>query len=235
MNTNNKKILFFDIEATNLSASIGYILTIGYKWAGDKSASVLRIDKTPEFHKKKTNDTGLLKQFEEIFNKAEVVVYHFGDFYDLPFIQTRRLIKGLPPLGDISSVDTWRIAKKKLKFHNNRLETILETLNCPIKKTKINGEKWIDAMSGDTKAIDYVVDHCRKDVEVLEWVYNKIKAVWPHHPNMFSSSLKPGSRICPICGTETGTKSGVRRNVKKLYIRMKCANCGHWWKGGELK
>ena len=232
---NNKRILFLDIEASNLAASIGFLLAIGYKWAGERETHVLRIDETEEFQVKKTDDTGLLKAFEPIYNQAEVIVYHFGDFYDLPFIQTRRLIKRMKPLPEVSSVDTWKICRKKLKFHNNRLDTILQALGCPIKKTAVMGEKWVDAMSGDSKGLDYIVDHCNKDVRVLEWVYNKIKAVWPHHPNMSSHSLSPREKTCPICAKPSGRHNGTRRTIKKLYQRLVCSNCGHSWKGGEIK
>lgn len=227
------KVLFLDIEATNLNASMGYMLCLGYKWADEKKAHVTRIDQTREWIKDKTDDSGLLKCAEALIGEADVVVHHFGDYYDIPFIQTRRLIRGMKPLPEVATVDTWRIARKKLKFHSNRLDAIIGALNCPIKKTPVLGDAWLKAMAGNKNAITYVADHCEADVLALEWVYNRLKTYWPHHPTMID--WEDIGRKCPLCGKSGGTKNGVRRCRTRIYRRMVCGSCGHWWKGEEIK
>lgn len=224
------KTLFLDIEATNLAASMGYILCIGYKWAHEKKAHVIRIDQTKEGKLHKTDDTGVLREFEKIFNEADIVVHHFGQFYDIPFIQTRRMMKGLAPLPVVTQVDTWRIAKKRLKFHSNRLDAIISALKCPYKKTQLRGDLWIEAMAGDRKALDYVVEHCYYDVLSLEWVYNKIKPVWDQHPRIV---LSKEENVCHLCGGKAHSK-GLRASQKHQYRRIVCTKCGFNWKGEKL-
>lgn len=227
------KVLFLDIEATNLSASMGYLLCVGLKWAHERKPRVFRVDETYEWKKDKTDDTGLLNAIEPYILEADVVVHHFGDIYDLPFIQTRRLMKGFGPLPDVATVDTWRIARKKLKFHSNRLDAIINSLGCPFQKTPVLWDGWMKAMAGDTKAINYVVEHCRQDILSLEWVYNKLKAFWPHHPTMISWEEK--GRLCPLCAKQSGVKRGTRRCASRIFARINCKNCGRWWKGEEIK
>ncbi len=221
------RILFIDIEASNLSASMGYLLAIGYKWAGDKKAKVLSLADHPG--KKSTDDSVLLKAFEPIYREADLVVHHFGDYYDIPFLQTRRLIHKMRPLPGVSTVDTWRIARKRLKFHSNRLDAILKALGCPYKKTPLDGNIWIDASAGDRKALSYVVKHCYWDVMVLEWVYNATKAVWDNHPSLTRIPLK-----CIVC-PGIYRSEGIRATKTRSYRRLVCRLCGHTNKGEVIK
>lgn len=217
------KILFLDIEATNLSASMGYILAIGYKWAHEKKAKVLSL--ADYRGKKVTDDRKLLEAFEPIFKEADIVVHHFGQYYDIPFLQTRRLIHKMKPLPVAQQVDTWRIAKKRLKFHSNRLDAILKSLGCPYEKTPLNGNIWVDASAGDRNALKYIVKHCYWDVMVLEWVYNHIKAVWDQHPAIY------GKEKCNGCGGREFTSQGIRPTIKLTYRRLSCKKCGMTRKG----
>lgn len=226
---NKPKILFLDIEATNLSASMGYVLAIGYKWAHEKKARVLSLADFPG--KKTTDDRQLLKVFEPIFREADIVVHHFGQFYDIPFLQTRRLIHGMKPLPVVQQVDTWRIAKKRLKFHSNRLDAILRSLGCPYHKTPLDGNAWIDASAGDKKALRYIVEHCYYDVLVLEWVYNHIKAVWDQHP---TTLYRSDTNICPVCREGKMISNGIRPTKSKVYRRLSCSACGFTDKGKVL-
>lgn len=219
------RILFYDIECTNLSASMGYVLAIGYKFLGDKKATVLSIADYPGT--KSTDDRPLLKAFEKIHNSADQVVYHFGEYYDEPFLNTRRLIHGMKRLDKIAFSDTWRIARKRLKFHSNRLDAIAKALGCPYGKTSLDGNKWIDASAGDRKALKYVVHHCKMDVLVLEWVYNRTKSMWEQLPAVY------GKEKCNSCGSSDFRSNGIRYTTKNSYRRLNCKKCG-WTKKGKV-
>lgn len=220
---NKPKVLYIDIEASNLAASMGYILAIGYKWAHEKYPRVMSLADYPG--KKSTDDENLLKAFEPIYQQADLVVHHFGDYYDIPFLQTRRLIHNMKPLPKVSTVDTWRIAKKRLKFHSNRLDAILKALGCPYAKTPLDGNIWIDASAGDRNALKYVVQHCKMDILVLEWVYNHIKSVWDNHPAIY------GKEQCKSCGGKEFRSEGIRPTSERIYRRLVCKNCGATKKG----
>lgn len=222
------KILFIDIEATNLSASMGYLLSIGYKWAHEKKVTVLRIDDTKEWQKRKTDDRGLLRAFSPVYAEADLVVHHFGDYYDIPFLQTRRIIQGLVKMPDVTTVDTWRICRKHMKFHNNRLATIEKALNCPFSKTAVTGAHWINAMAGIKSGLNYVAEHNRLDVLVLEYVYNKIAAMLPSHPR-----VTPHKYSCKACGSLRTKGHGWKLCQSHWYQRILCMACGHTMKGAR--
>lgn len=217
------KVLFLDIEATDLSADIGHLICVSYKWAHENKVHTLDILHHPG--KVPNDDSAVLKAFEPVFNEADLVVHHFGDFYDVPFLQTRRLIHGLKPLAPVKSVDTWRICKKKLRFGSNRLERVLQTLGCPYRKTPLDIGIWAKARYLDPKAIHYILDHCKNDVLVLEWVYNKIRPVWVTHPRLYAPDK------CPQCGSTSSKSHGRRVAEQRMYQRRVCLKCGTNWKG----
>jgi len=220
------RILFLDIEASNLAASIGFLLSVGYKWGHEKKPHVLRVDSTKEWKKDHTDDRGLLKAFEPVWNEADLVVHHFGDFYDVPFLQTRRIINNMTKMPDVRSVDTWRIARKLMKFHNNRLVTLEGALGCPYAKTKVDFKHWTKAMVGVKASMDYIVEHNKLDVLVLEWVYNKIAPMLASHP---TTQLNPYN--CRVCGSNRMKGHGWRPAQKYWYQRLICQDCGHTRQG----
>lgn len=225
------KILIWDLECSDLNADIGHIISIGYMFLGDKKPTVISILQHPG--KALNDDSQLIKAFEDVYNSAEVTVAHFGGFFDLPFLQTRRLIHGMQTLDRIPMVDTWRIAKKRLRFGSNRLERILEVLGCPYQKTPVKLSVWALARCGDKKAISYVVEHNRLDVLVLDWVYRKLKPFWEHHPAVVP---KGEGRVCNKCGSES-VKSHGRRYLTEnnIFQRLRCGSCGHTWKGDKIQ
>lgn len=220
------KTLFLDIEASDLAADIGHVLSIGYKWAHEAKSKVISLLDYPG--SKPNDDSKLVEAFRPTFEAADIVVHHFGDFYDIPFLQTRLLVHKKKPLPRVTTVDTWRIAKKRLKFGSNRLARILEVLGCPYEKSPVKLSVWADARCGDRKAMKYVIDHNRLDVLVTEWVYNHCKSVWDQHPRVF---VEKSERTCPVCGEESGEGKGIRVCATKQYRRMVCTSCGFNWKG----
>lgn len=215
------KTLFFDIEAVDLKADRGYVLCIYYAF-DDGPVKALKLDSYPG--KTFYDDSKLLEAFKPVFNRAAIAVAHFGERYDLPFIQTRLLMAGFTRLSEVQFVDTWKISRKKLALRNNRLDTIAEAMGCPWKKTGVSLKLWKDAEYGNKKARQYVYHHCAIDVEVLRFVYNKIKALWPLLPRSGAFGT------CRACGGRYRS-DGIRPTVSKIYRRLRCVECGFPEKG----
>jgi DNA polymerase elongation subunit (family B) len=224
----NLKVLLFDIEATNLSANFGYVLCIAYKWLHEKKVHTISITDFPRFKKDVTNDIDVLKAFEKVFNKADAVIHHYGDKFDIPFLQTRRLIHGLKVLPAVSSIDTWKIVKYKLKLTNNRLATLIKSLGTPTQKTPLTGPIWTRAAAGHKASINYVKKHCIADAKSLEEIYLKIAPLMGNHPKIG----RPG--YCPVCDHGVVRSLGKRITNKTIYRRYVCCKCGHAFKGEKL-
>lgn len=232
------RVVLFDIEASNLKANYGIILSFGWKFLGEKKVHCVAITDFKEaYAKKRTNDFHVVMKAKEVLESADVHIAHYGKKFDVPVINSRLLYHGQAPLPKIPMVDTWRIAKDHLQLNSNRLDVLAAFLGVKEKKTPLSGPIWIDAMAGDQKAIRYVVDHNIQDVKVLEGVYQKIKPLAYTHPNIalieraeIDSNEQNSSRIpCKTCGVIGHLQSrGYNYAITGVSRRFQCIKCYSW-------
>lgn len=160
----NKTFGFFDIETTNLNASIGRMLC----------ASIYNgQDTTTFFHSK--DDSRFIKKVRDEIRKYDYIVTYYGTGFDIPFVNTRLLIHGFEPIGAIRHVDLYYTARNVLKLHSNRLAVVGETLFGESGKTKLMGPIWDAAASGDKASLQYIMEHCEADVVELKRVFDVLK------------------------------------------------------------
>ena len=227
-NLGKPNIVLWDLETSNLNANFGFILCAGYKILGEKKVCVPSIADYSLYKKDPTNDRELVKDVGKFLTDADIWVGHYACYFDIPFLNSRLLYHGLPPLPKVPLVDTWRIARNNLKLNSNRLQSITEFLEME-DKTAIKGPHWIKAMAGNKKSLTYVIEHCRQDVVVLEQVYNKIKVLHSGHPNI--NILNSKTNGCPVCGSEKLQKRGWNIAGVSRSQRYQCQSCGAWSRG----
>jgi len=224
------KILAFDIEASSLNADFGIILCCGFKEVGKGKATVLNIlDYCTGSGDLIRAEKRLLKDMSDRLLDCDVWLTHFGSWYDLPFINTRLIYHRLPIIPpNFNHLDTWKISKNRLKLRNNRLITISEFLGTRDEKNAIKPEQWLRALGGHRESMAYIVEHCRRDVLVLEEVYERIKPLVLDHPNR---GLIDGRGGCSICGAHKLQRRGYRVTRTRKYERFQCQACGGWSSG----
>ena len=176
------KIGYLDIEATNLNANFGYMLSWYIKEEGKNLYDFAVIKKAEIFNYE--FDKRLVKELLVALKKYDVLYTHYGSDrrFDVPFIRTRAyahgLQDGLPNYMEKFIMDTYPIAKNKLKLHSNRLGAIAEAVGVTdVKKTALSSKQWFLAMAGHPGALKYIVDHNKKDVQLLERVHKKLRIV----------------------------------------------------------
>lgn len=168
----------FDLETSGLEGDRGIILCGCVKSSIDGKMYTVRTDETNRKWKsgKRGDDSLTTKQIAAILVKHDVLVAHNGNFFDLPYLRTRLLRWNLPRLPDVKIVDPWRIAKNKLRLQYNSLGNIANFVGIKQEKTPLHMAVWMEAIFNGTKsAMDNIVDHCQKDVLVLEGVFNMVK------------------------------------------------------------
>lgn len=220
-------ITAWDIEASNLAADFGVILCVGFKQVGAGKPVVFNtLDYGKDLIKAERK---MLVDVSEALLNADVWLTHFGTWYDLPFVNTRLIYHKLPVLPpNFPQVDTWKISKNRLKMRNNRLVTISEFLGTEDEKNAIKPEQWIRALGGHKASMDYIVEHCRRDVLVLEETYLRLRPLVLDHPN---AGLVDGRGGCGVCGRDKLQKRGFHITRTRKYQRYQCQHCGHWVKG----
>jgi len=223
------RILSWDIEASGLNADFGIVLCVGFKEVGGGKPVVLNILDYANDGDLIRAEKKLLKDVYTRLLDCDVWLTHFGTWFDINFVNSRLIYHRLPIIPpNFNHIDTWKIAKNRLKLRNNRLITISEFLGTEDEKNAIKPEQWIRAMGGHRPSMNYIVEHCRRDVLVLEEVYNIIKPLVLDHPN---KGLIDGRGGCAICGENKLQKRGYHVTRTRKYQRFQCQGCGGWSKG----
>lgn len=224
------KILAWDIEASNLAADFGIVLCVGFKEVGTGRPFVLNIlDYADGSGDLIRAEKRLLREVSAVLLTADVWLTHYGTWYDVPFVNSRLLYHRLPVLPpNFAHIDTWKVSRNRLKLRNNRLATISEHLGTEDEKNAIKPEQWIRALGGHQASMRYIVEHCRRDVLVLEEAYLRLRPLVLDHP---SRGLVDGRGGCGVCGAQGLHKRGFHITRTRKYQRYQCQSCGAWSKG----
>lgn len=221
------KILFFDIESTGLRANFGHTICVAWKEYGKKKVHLVSLLNAP-MKGEIFNDKNVVKVAAEALSSADVIVSWYGLKFDVPFLNSRLIYHGLPPIDtNVVHLDLWRTSRYKLKLSNNRLNTVQDFLQLDDAKSPLKHATWLRAQQGNKKAIRYIIHHCKQDVKVLEQAYEKLKPLIVNHPNV---NLVTGVlNACPKCGvTGMMKKEGHRYTMVTKKQRYSCKACGGW-------
>lgn len=186
-----EQIGYVDIEATNLKAEVGHILSIcnvvrdtRYKKAVD--VRVYRISKEEmdsALRKGEMNpDKRIIEEFFEDTLDCQYLVGHWFNGYkrfDMPFLRTRAFLMNIdnkiPNYGYWRFGDTWRLGSKTINALNNKLDRYGHILGASKEKSHLSGQQWWLAAHGIKKGMDYVVDHNIKDCHITMDVHMKLE------------------------------------------------------------
>ncbi len=165
----------FDLETTSLNADFGIILCAVIK-EPDKKPVIFRNDKLCKTWKtKRSDDSDIVKAITAELSKYDILVAHNGVNYDIPFLRTRLARHHLPIFPQKKVIDPVLIARRALRMSGNGLEKICSLLGFNL-KTRVDGQLWMKAsLDGDVAAMNYIVDHCVADVEMLEKMVDFLK------------------------------------------------------------
>ena len=172
-----ERIAFLDIEASNLDANFGVMISWVVKELDKDEVYIDHITKqdidNSEFDKP---DKRIVQNLINILTQFDRVIGHYSSRFDLPFVRTRALYCGLdfPSYGQLYQDDTWSIVKNKLKLSSNRLDTVAQALFGQTNKTRIEYKYWLGALHGDEESLKYIVEHNRIDVIELEKVWKAL-------------------------------------------------------------
>lgn len=171
------RIGVIDIETTGLNAGFGVILCAVVKSYSPDEVKVFRADEfEPWSRGQRANDGPLLRAILSYIEDIDVLVAHNGVNFDLPFIRTRALVHGLPPVNFQKIIDPVKLARLHFRFPGNSLNSISNVIGTKVDKTPLKPETWQRAaLNGDADAMEEIVTHCVFDVEVLEEVCWKIR------------------------------------------------------------
>jgi hypothetical protein len=119
-------------------------------------------------------DRRLLQTLSHNMKQAHHVVGHFSTKFDNPYFRSRCLITKqydlIPDYGYQFYGDTWRMMKTTMKAKRNTLKNFIIQTTGKDEKTFVDLKYWYITHFKDhrlwQKAMDYIIDHCVKDVNM---------------------------------------------------------------------
>ena len=231
------KVLIFDIETAPMKAYVWHRWkeivsldqTISEWFTICWSAKWLYADEvmsdclTPE-EILKEDDHRIVESLWKLFDEADIVVAHNACGFDVPKMNSRFLVNGLMPPSSYYTVDTLAIAKKTFGFSSNKLDALAGYFDIP-HKLETNFELWKDCLEGNQQALDYMEQYNKRDVEILESVYLKLRPFIKGHPNISNLTEKD---CCCSCGSEALEPIPNKfyyTSVSKFQL-YRCKDCG---------
>jgi DNA polymerase elongation subunit (family B) len=185
-----------------------------------------RVESVAVDHRKPLDDKVVIEKLHGVLDRADVLVGHNSDQFDLKMFNTRAICYGLPPIGQKVQIDTLKMARKYFRFPSNKLSYIARRLGVGAKD---ESPDWDLVLEGNKKELEYMRRYNRQDVVVTREVYYKLRA-WHHtHPRVKGLARDVAGeevRNCRKCGGVL-RKNGTRLTASgKVRQQMTCTECG---------
>lgn len=234
---NNPIFAAWDCEASGLDADWSTWISAGFQrftYKGgvpvliDKKPITFRIDKTPEFAKDRTDDSGLAKDVRNFIMGLDVLVGFYSVPFDIRYVQGKlglHNLEFLPTFGR-RHIDLY-YSGKKMKLTRGGLANTCEHLGIEGKKTYLNKRIWRRAGAGYSDAIDYVVKHNEADVTLTYNLYKRLAPLVYQHP------ITGDKELC-WCGSGKIRRGPAFTASKTQQYRWSCKGAvAHWSVGAE--
>lgn len=231
------KVLLLDIETTPMIATVWgtwkqridheqvqqdwFMLSYSAKWLfeAEMFSSVL----TPAEVLAK-DDKRIATELWALVDKADVISGHNIKGFDLPKMQTRWILNGLPPVSPFQLIDTLDVARKNFRFASNKLDYIGQLIR---NEGKIHTEYqlWLRCLKGDPKSLNEMLVYNEGDVRLLEDAFVFLRPYFKSAPNMaiYQESTEPS---CPTCGSTNIQDCGHYVTSVNRFLAFRCLDCG---------
>lgn len=230
------KILLLDIETApntvhtwgfydqNIAATqvleTSYILCWSAKWLGKKQVMFSSM--------KKTSRKKMLAEMHKLLNEADVVVSYNGLKFDLPTLNKEFISHGFAPPAPYKQIDCLREVRRVFRFQSNKLDFVSQALGLGAKQEHEGFTLWTRCMAGDRDAWRRMEKYNKRDVQLLEDLYLKLRPWIQKHPNVGNGHL-----ACPKCTSTKFQQRGYSVTTTKKYLRYQCQDCGNWFRDAK--
>ena len=170
-----ERIGFLDLEASNLKANIGNLISWAIKPLGVKKVAFDAWTRKEAINWDKM-DRRIMKSLIKELQNYDLVVTYYGTGFDIKFMRTRAMIlrlEGFPEMGTLKHFDVYYAVRGKMSLYSNRLAVATQALGIE-GKTPLPPSIWGPARLGYADAIKDIKIHNVEDVKILEELYNEI-------------------------------------------------------------
>lgn len=174
------KVGYFDIEASNLKADFGWMISWCIKHQGEEKFDGYVLQ--PSDYQANTRDREATYALIQALGHFDKIVTYYGSRFDIPFVRTRALIHGLQfiPPKTILHLDLYYQVRGKLRLSRNRLGNCGEVLGLVTEKTPVSTKAWTNVgLNYNEASLQYIWDHNVKDTVLLEELHNTLAPYIP--------------------------------------------------------
>lgn len=200
------------------------VICICYKWQGTKTVNHLRWDDGC--------DRDMIREFIGVIESADEMVAHNGDKFDMAWYNGRHLIHGFDPIAKAKTVDTYKMAAKNFNLNSYKLDYLAKIL-LGEGKMDVPYSLWKKiVLSNDNKSMKKMIAYCKKDVILLERVWDKLRNYEnaATHAAVDATGDVRDRWKCPHCASDNVNKSKTRVTAMgMLQHQMKCVDCGRFY------
>lgn len=211
------------------------IICAAWKQLSEKKVSCKSLPDYDGYKGGVVDDTKLVLELWDVLDRADIILGHNLDSFDIKVINARFIAHGLNAPSDYKSVDTLKAAKKYFKFNNNTLNELGKYLKEGQKAPTGGFDTWLKCMAGEKVSWDRMVKYNIQDVLLLERVYLRLRPFMANHPNLNlitpDKAKKTGEHLCGSCQSSDTVKRGFAITKAGRYQRWQCNNCGSWSSG----
>jgi len=228
------KVLFFDVETTPRRSYIWHpkqgwiphqmlqgesaLLSWAAKWRGQKRvmSDVLTIEEA-----QKQDDHRIIQSLADLVREADIVIAHNVDKFDIRVLNGRVVLAQTEPIGKVQTIDTLKLSQKHFGFAYHKLD-YLAKIFFDEHKIKTEFDWWAKCMEGDEASLRKMVRYNRKDVVLLERVFEHILPYVTGTPRLWDPDNK---WQCGNCGHEVFQRRGYHRTKAATYAKVQCQGC----------
>ena len=171
------------------------IISVHWSWEGEDKVHNL------DWGLNKQCDKRLLKKFIKELNKADEIVAHNGNKFDIKWIRTRASFHGLHMRPDYNMIDTYKLSKTYLNLPSYSLKEVCKYYGLEAKIDAGGVTTWDKIQfDKDREALDHLLYYGDGDITSLKAVYEHLKPYVKSQMNY--AVLRGGERYhCPECGS----------------------------------
>lgn len=169
-------------------------------------------------------------------DEADIIVAHNGDSFDIKKINCRFIVNKLYPPSPYRTIDTKKEAKKVAAFDSNSLNNLGLDMDEGEKIKHRGFEMWEGCMAGKQSDWNDMKRYNKKDVDLLERIYLRLRPWMKNHPDIrLNSQHHRRLSGCRSCGKSHVIKRGLHATKSGTFQRLQCQDCGAWTLGERVR
>lgn len=235
MSKSKIKRLYFDLETSKTLAEVWgtgktyirasqivfdqQVISAHWSWEGE--------DEVHNIHwgLDKQCDKRVIKRLVKELDKAEEIVAHNGQKFDMKWVYARAMKHDIPMKPYYKLIDTLKMSRSKLKLPSHSLAEICKYFNLPHKLDSGGTETWTKVQfQKDKEALDHLLYYGDGDIISLKAVYHKFSQYFEPTTH-YGVKMGLEKYSCPECG-------GLHINYRGQYV-TKMGTISHYLRCGD--